>query len=244
MDQVAPDPRRSRTERVKTLRVFTPRRALYTQRLPKSSLGIRKTWSGPVDSLGGRGVGGQLFRRPDGTFDQFAAAVGARGVQLRCASGAKRAFEAAYPRLGFGRQVRVAAFAVGTQLEHGGFVLREADPSTTSWSPSPSADGEETFSSLREAWGGDHEVVEGYLVEGYLTYCSWGQRANAAPGFIRRAATRKESLRRTNTYHPWAKAKPSSAQPVMPPIITFTLRPRRASFSAAWSAPLQWGPAQ
>ena len=43
---------------------------------------------------------------------------------------------------------------------------------------------------------------------------------------------------------PATKANPSSAQPVMPPIITFTGNPSRASLSAARSVPLQCGPAQ
>jgi len=39
-------------------------------------------------------------------------------------------------------------------------------------------------------------------------------------------------------------ANPSSAQPVMPPIMTFTRFPSFASLSAALSAPLQCDPAQ
>jgi hypothetical protein len=43
---------------------------------------------------------------------------------------------------------------------------------------------------------------------------------------------------------PCAKVNPSSAQPVMPPIISFTLRPNLPRRNAALSAPLQCGPAQ
>lgn len=43
---------------------------------------------------------------------------------------------------------------------------------------------------------------------------------------------------------PRAKVNPSSAQPVMPPIITFTLRPNLPRRNAALSVPLQCGPAQ
>src|SRR5258708_16860092 len=43
---------------------------------------------------------------------------------------------------------------------------------------------------------------------------------------------------------PSTSVKPSSSQPVTPPIIFFTGRPSDASLSAALSAPLQWGPAQ
>lgn len=43
---------------------------------------------------------------------------------------------------------------------------------------------------------------------------------------------------------PSTSAKPSSFQPVIPPIISFTGRPRRARRAAARSAPLQCGPPQ
>ncbi len=41
-----------------------------------------------------------------------------------------------------------------------------------------------------------------------------------------------------------ANSKPSSSQPVMPPIMSLTGRPSMARRTAALSAPLQWGPAQ
>jgi hypothetical protein len=44
--------------------------------------------------------------------------------------------------------------------------------------------------------------------------------------------------------HDEANVRPSSAQPVSPPIMIFTGRPSCAIFSAALSAPLQCGPAQ
>lgn len=43
---------------------------------------------------------------------------------------------------------------------------------------------------------------------------------------------------------PEANSKPSSAHPVIPPIMIFTGRPNCANFKAARSAPLQCGPAQ
>ncbi len=43
---------------------------------------------------------------------------------------------------------------------------------------------------------------------------------------------------------PGSSAKPSSFQPSTPPFMRFTGRPRRASRTAALSAPLQCGPAQ
>ena len=56
-----------------------------------------------------------------GTAHQFATAIGADALQARvCAIGAKGAFKRANPRFQrLRRQVAVAAFAVGAQLEHG-----------------------------------------------------------------------------------------------------------------------------
>ncbi len=73
-----------------------------------------------VHPFGAGGEAGESRGRPDRAADQFAAAVGADAGEpgLR-AVGAEGAFEGADPRLrAVGRQVAVAAFAIGAQGEH------------------------------------------------------------------------------------------------------------------------------
>jgi hypothetical protein len=71
----------------------------------------------------------------------------------------------------------------------------------------------------------------------------WGHRVRRG----KRQCARKDPAGAFQTLpvsEPCAKVNPSSAQPVMPPIITFTLRPNLPRRNAALSVPLQCGPAQ
>src|SRR5262245_57762057 len=76
---------------------------------------------GLQDALGGGGVFLQLARGADGALDEVATAIGAGAAQdVLGAAAAEGAFEGADQGVGrVGREVLVAAFAVGAQLEHG-----------------------------------------------------------------------------------------------------------------------------
>ncbi|OJY30482.1 MAG: hypothetical protein BGO98_27595 [Myxococcales bacterium 68-20] len=66
-------------------------------------------------------AGPPLARRPDGTRDEAAATIGADIVQHGVdAIGAERTLIAADTGIGrVGRQVDIAAFAIGSEFEHG-----------------------------------------------------------------------------------------------------------------------------
>ena len=66
----------------------------------------------------------------------------------------------------------------------------------------------------------------------------------APTGSIRRVTSTEGATRAEVQTGVLANSKPSSNQPVMPPAMTFTGRPSRASRNAPRAAPLQCGPAQ
>ena len=74
-------------------------------------------------------------------------------------------------------------------------------------------------------------------------FCGRRECAASTSPFTPSAAITRQPCRACRV-HSACREKPSSSQPVMPPIISFTLRPRRDSRTAALSAPLQCGPAQ
>ena len=85
------------------------------------NVGILSTPGGFKDARCGRGVLGQLRQGTPRTGNQLTAAIRTYAVQYRLRTGfAERAFKRANPgESGVGRQIPVAAFAVGSKLKHG-----------------------------------------------------------------------------------------------------------------------------